>query len=186
MADIKLKTLKFPNSENTYTIPQTAEDIEAASVTHEHAASDITRGTLPVVRGGTGVTSEAAIGLKAYPVGSIYLSTNNASPASLFGGTWEQLKDRFLLGAGSTYSAGSTGGKATHTLTVNEMPKHAHQFIDYWTVGAASGTGRQAVKFNNNDHSAESGGLSTSSSGGGQAHNNMPPYLAVYMWKRIV
>ena len=63
---------------------------------------------------------------KIYPVGSIYISVNSTSPASLFGGTWEQLKDRFLLSAGNTYTAGSTGGEANHTLTVDEMPSHSH------------------------------------------------------------
>ena len=119
-----------------------------------------------------------------YPVGSIYMSVNATNPKELFGGTWEQIKGKFLLGMSSSYPAGSQGGEATHILTANEMPSHTHQFNDYWTVAAASGTGRRAVKFNNSDHSPESGGLSTSSSGGGGAHNNMPPYLAVYIWKR--
>ena len=119
-----------------------------------------------------------------YPVGSIYMSVNATNPKNLFGGTWEQIQGRFLLGMSSSYPAGSKGGEATHTLTANEMPNHTHQYIDYWTVAAASGTGRRAVKFNNNNYSPESGGLSTDSSGSGQAHNNMPPYLAVYIWKR--
>ena len=119
-----------------------------------------------------------------YPVGSIYMSVNATNPKNLFGGTWEQIQGRFLLGMSSSYPAGSKGGEATHTLTANEMPNHTHQYVDYWTVAAASGTGRRAVKFNNNNYSPESGGLSTDSSGSGQAHNNMPPYLAVYIWKR--
>ena len=49
-----------------------------------------------------------------YPVGSIYMSVNNTSPSTLFGGTWEQIKDTFLLSAGNTYTAGNTGGSATH------------------------------------------------------------------------
>lgn len=59
-----------------------------------------------------------------YPVGSIYISINNVNPSVLFGGTWEQIKDMFLLGAGSTYSAGSTGGEANHTLTQSEIPSY--------------------------------------------------------------
>lgn len=87
----------------------------------------------------TGVTIDDAIDQVAqlldifYPVGSIYTSTKSTSPATLFGGTWVQIKDTFLLTAGDTYSAGSQGGSATHThttaghvLTVNEMPKHSH------------------------------------------------------------
>lgn len=64
--------------------------------------------------------------LRAYPVGSIYLSVNSTNPSSLFGGSWTQLKDRFLLAAGTSYSAGSTGGEATHTLKESEMPEHSH------------------------------------------------------------
>lgn len=61
-----------------------------------------------------------------YPVGSIYMSVNSTSPQTLFGGTWVQLEDTFLLGAGNTYTAGSTGGSASHTLTTDELPAHTH------------------------------------------------------------
>lgn len=63
-----------------------------------------------------------------YPVGSIYLSVSSTSPATLFGGTWVQLKDRFLIGAGNSYSVNATGGATTHTLTTAEMPSHTHTF----------------------------------------------------------
>ncbi len=66
------------------------------------------------------------LGLLMYPVGSVFISTVETSPADTIGGTWERLKDRFLLAAGDTYAAGKTGGAATHTLTANEMPKHTH------------------------------------------------------------
>ena len=125
--------------------------------------------------------------LAAYPVGAIYISTNSTSPASLFGGTWTQLKDRFLLGAGDTYSAGSTGGEAKHTLTIDEMPYHSHNtYAD--DNFCAYNTG------NNNDWkqalvNAYSGPTISDKwigfTGGGAAHNNMPPYLAVYMWQRV-
>ena len=145
-----------------------------------------------------------------YPVGSIYMSVNATSPANLFGGSWTQLKDRFLLGAGSTYTGGSTGGAATHKLTVAEMPKHAHDtpffnnmtnngegksdFIGVYGKGA---TASAAIKemgasstmemwWVNQTNKAEGNEWSylTSSKGGSSAHNNMPPYLVVYMWKR--
>lgn len=61
-----------------------------------------------------------------YPVGSIYCSTKSTSPASLMGGTWSAINGKFLLGTNSTYTLGSTGGEATHTLTTNEMPAHKH------------------------------------------------------------
>lgn len=63
-----------------------------------------------------------------YPIGSIYMSINSTSPATLFGGTWTQLKDKFLLGASETYISGESGGNPTHTLTIDEMPSHTHTF----------------------------------------------------------
>lgn len=111
-----------------------------------------------------------------YPVGSIYMSVNSTSPSTLFGGTWEQLKDVFLLAAGDTYSAGSTGGEATHTLTVDEVPAHSHGIGVTSTAYGGSGS----------SYFVKSGSdLNTTYTGGGAAHNNMPPYLTVYMWKRV-
>lgn len=147
---------------------------------------------------------------KVYPIGSIYMSINATSPAELLGGTWEQLKDRFLLGAGNTYANGTTGGEANTTLNANQMPSHTHS----GTTGGSGGHshtmpfkgfgnvttttngwffGRRNVSGDGNDgwwdatswvnnHTHD---FTTSSAGGGQAHNNMPPYLTVYMWKRI-
>ena len=61
-----------------------------------------------------------------YPIGSLYWSKNAADPSTLFGGTWERIKDTFILAAGDSYEAGSTGGEASHTLTADEMPSHSH------------------------------------------------------------
>lgn len=120
-----------------------------------------------------------------YPVGSIYISTNNTNPSNYFGGVWERIKGRFLLAADdNTYKIGSTGGEATHKLTVDEIPSHQHSLLNTnpggytvsWTshsAGAQEGKG-----FPNN--------IRTTFAGGNQPHNNMPPYLAVYMWERIV
>lgn len=125
------------------------------------------------------VTKDMLLSL-VYPVGSIYMSVNSTSPATFLGGTWVQLKDRFLLGAGDTYSNGATGGEATHTLTVDEMPAHTHD-MNGWQ--GTQGTGAWLP----NTPSAQANVVATESvqsAGGGQAHNNMPPYLVVYMWKR--
>lgn len=115
---------------------------------------------------------------KFFPVGSIYMSVDSTSPASFLGGTWEQIKDTFLLSAGDTYTNGDTGGEATHTLTVDEMPSHTHSTPvksgSYTTMNG--GGGNTWVNIYTNDY--------VTNTGGGQAHNNMPPYLAVYMWKR--
>lgn len=121
---------------------------------------------------------------KIYPVGSIYISTVSTSPSTLFGGTWEQIKDTFLLAAGTTYTAGTTGGEATHTLTVNEMPSHSHYQKRYW---GSSGSANQAYTWGTEFTDAHAYGSqidTTHSTGGGGPHNNMPPYLAVYVWKR--
>lgn len=117
----------------------------------------------------------------AYPIGSIYMSTNSFPPSSLFGGTWEQIKDVFLLAAGDTYTAGSTGGEATHTLTLSEMPSHSHTFPT--AAGKIYNEGGATMR--GSVESSDYIDKSTSGVGGDVAHNNMPPYIAVYMWKRI-
>ena len=125
--------------------------------------------------------------LDIYPIGSIYMSAGSASPASLFGGTWERLKDRFLLGAGDSYAAGGTGGEATHTLTVNELPAHTHTATAYGiSSGDYTANAARLVYKDNTTTAWISEGLSwVNSTGGSQSHNNLPPYLAVYMWRRV-
>ena len=120
-----------------------------------------------------------------YPIGAIYLSVSATNPTTLFGGKWEQIKDRFLLAAGDTYSNGSTGGEANHILTIEEMPSHKHQIKtnnDDWNNSANGG------KYGTTHDGANSWyntNWYTENSGGNAAHNNMPPYLTVYMWKRV-
>lgn len=116
----------------------------------------------------------------AYPVGAIYLSVTDVNPAALFGGTWERIGGRFLLGADSTYAAGSTGGEAAHTLTVGEMPKHNHD-VDNLN---ASGNATPFMTVQAQDKKGFGGNVKTMYAGGNQPHNNLPPYLAVYMWRR--
>ena len=119
-----------------------------------------------------------------YPVGSIYMSVNSTSPATLFGGTWEAIQGKFLLGADNgTYKAGNTGGEATHTLTTSEMPSHNHA-VYYPNAGAADHSAPGNYPDGPSDSTYYAVGSYTSSVGGGKAHNNMPPYLAVYIWKR--
>lgn len=136
--------------------------------------------------------------LSIYPVGSIYMSVNDTNPHNLFGGTWEQIQDRFLLGAGNSYKAGSTGGETTHTLTQREMPKHWHSL----RLGVSGYSGWPEMSVPNDwsatlpsSQSVAPGTIqnvtdvynplgSTSTTGDDQPHNNMPPYLAVYIWQR--
>lgn len=131
-----------------------------------------------------------------YPVGAIYISTVSTSPTTLFGfGTWERIKDTFLLGAGSSYSAGSTGGEAKHTLTAKELPKQTgtistHGVYSGTPIAAVSGVFSASNTCKDKYLGGSTAGASSiakiaySNGGEGAAHNNMPPYLTVYMWKR--
>lgn len=148
-----------------------------------------------------------AVANAVYPVGSIYMSINSTNPSTLFGGQWEQLKDKFLLGCGDIYQNGTTGGEASHVLTTSEMPSHNHSastnstgghrhtFKGWWTTkGDGSATYACVARTQQND-AVEYGSFATAgehshtvtvnNTGDGQAHNNMPPYLSIYMWKRI-
>ena len=208
-----------------------------------------------------------------YPVGTIYTSVQNVSPASFLGGTWEALNEgRVLIGAGTAHPAGETGGSETVALTTAQMPSHNHSasfsgscgtggshshsisgslsssgshshscsglsisgklnsvaFDPYLTISAsgafsisselshwnATGTNKQIISTRNvtlsgslsgstnsagsHSHSFSSasassagshthsisGSVSIGNAGSGQAHENMPPFLSVYMWKR--
>ena len=121
----------------------------------------------------------------AFPVGYIYISHSSMSPAEMFGGTWEQIKDCFLLGAGSKYTAGTTGGSAETTQSTANLPAHSHSKIAYYNTNSYSSTGN-LERFSTSTSTAGSLNTNTSTSAGGsQSHNNMPPYLAVYVWKKV-
>ena len=138
-----------------------------------------------------------------YPIGSIYLSTQSTSPATIFGGTWEAIEDRFLLTSGDTYSAGSTGGNAAHTLTIAEMPSHSHtgsasedgehrhsygqgspnraaDGTKWNTAGSGASTYSDTTEYAG-DHNHT---ITIGSTGGGNSFSIMPPYLVVYAWQR--
>lgn len=116
-----------------------------------------------------------------YPVGSIYLSVESTSPASLFGGTWTQLKDRFLLGAGSSYTAGNTSGSKSTTLKEANLPAHTHGLRSTTVSVGSSGGVKDITVLSTSSSSSESYITST---GSATSFTNMPPYLVVYMWKR--
>ena len=122
------------------------------------------------------------VGNELYPVGSIYMSTENTSPASMFGGTWEQIKDRFLLSAGDTYSAGATGGEASHMLAQNEMARI--RLLASEQPGNDEGMILSSSIWTKGDGSSYT--IVDMAKGFEQtAFSLMPPYLVVYCWKRI-
>lgn len=146
--------------------------------------------------GGVNVSGKSLLDL-IYPVGSIYMSMNNVSPATFFGGEWAPIQNRFLIGAGSTYNVGAMGGYATHVLTLDELPAHRHDRVTYagnggWFIGDNTGlgstqTGENVKSYNGTGITSTTTSASlwaTNTVGGGKAHNNMPPYIAVYMWQR--
>lgn len=132
--------------------------------------------------------------LDAYPVNSIYISYSHTSPAELFGGTWTRIESRFLWGTPSTGTIGATAGASTHTLTENEMPNHTHEF--QYSTNGGSGWSRAIMGRDGRFEGANYLGATNvvdefvnfqvriSSTGGGAAHNNMPPYVNVAIWRR--
>lgn len=139
--------------------------------------------------------------LCAHPVGCVYMSLEATSPAVLFGGTWERIaQGRMLLGMGAIEEnhnsywgtvtpgevnpgyAGEMGGEAWHGLTVNEMPSHYHHCpVPFNSTGnnrAVSGSWMDSAP------AADDSQSKSSSTGGNEAHNNMPPYYSVFMWRR--
>lgn len=131
---------------------------------------------------------------KIYPIGSIYLSVSEVDPAILFGGVWESFSTgRTLVGVDTSQTefntVQKTGGEKTHTLNSNEIPSHSHTIFantdyresgetGYWGLDLCQGYAYGSEKDANN-------GTGTRASGGGEAHNNLQPYITVYMWKRV-
>lgn len=143
----------------------------------------------------------AAVLLAAYPVGALYWSSVNTNPSTLFGGTWAQVKDKFILAAGDTYSAGNTGGEANHVLTTSEMPSHGHSgststngdhshtVTTFNGFGKINGNNYDGYCIGSTDRTTSTAGnhqhsLNIDNTGGGAAHNNMPPYQVYYCWQR--
>ena len=128
---------------------------------------------------------------KIYPVGSIYINaTNSTNPGTLLGfGTWIAFgAGRVPVGIDSSDTdfdvAEETGGAKTHTLTVSELPSHTHTHTVQTGRSFSSSTGSAPVVQGSDNTVLDSAAVTTSSTGGGSAHNNLQPYIVVYMWKR--
>lgn len=150
--------------------------------------ADFTSAQLEALRGPKGDKGDPLSVLEAYPIGSIYISTNATSPATLFGGNWDEIHGAFLFANSALHKAGEIGGEEEHVLKEKEIPVHYHD--EY--VGNDGGDGSvpegyygftSIASTSKNTYWAK--GSKTSEAGGGQAHNNMPPYLSVYMWQRV-
>lgn len=123
-------------------------------------------------------------------VGEIVITTDNASPASNYGGTWEQIKDVFLLAAGDTYTAGSTGGSADAVVVLHDHIEYGTNTdgLDDYRMAYKSETGTDyGVYYNPDGATVGSKGVfvRTADAGVDGTGKNMPPYLAVCMWERI-
>ena len=137
---------------------------------------------------------------KTYPVGSIYISTSGTNPSTIYGGTWERYgQGKTLVGLNESETEFSTinktGGEKTHTLTINEMPSHNHQIgsgdgSNGLIIGSAPesnilvGVNNYYIKYDGVGN-GPSTYLNTYNVGGSSAHNNLQPYITVYMWKRV-
>lgn len=122
-----------------------------------------------------------------YPIGSICLFTNNINPSTLYGGTWERIKDTFLLACGNTYVNGSTGGSDTHK---HLLPIAIDNNIGNWQSlqwNRNFGYGYKQIESPNynNINNTPIGASKTMYQLYTEAESNIPPYLAVYVWKRI-
>lgn len=175
-----------------------------AQTTINEAISNVVGGTSNTYYSGGNLNID-----KIYPIGSIYMTTNNTNPSTIFEGTqWTQIKDRFLLASGDTYQSGATGGEANHTLTLSEMPRHQHTVYGVRGLSYNSPTrlalqndgnlvvyaSDGSVKFNASSSSSATKSYratnigvdsDTEFNGDGGSHNNMPPYLTVNIWQRI-
>lgn len=137
------------------------------------------------------------------PVGSIVTTGSSVSPAAEYAGTsWAQIKDRFLIGAGGSYTLGSTGGAVSHTLSVAEMPAHSHSGSITATgnhthtvssmsssntqinPGSSSGTPSTVTK-TTSSAGAHTHSVTIGNTGSGQAFSILNPYVGKYVWRRV-
>lgn len=139
--------------------------------------------------GSSTLTAEVLASLAAdimHPVGMYVWLAVETDPATLWGGTWvRQAEGLTLVSAGDNYTLNSTGGEATHTLTVAEMPSHQHQMVNGNTGGYDySAWTKSSVVLHDAGAIGYAGNANTSYVGGNAAHNNMMPYKAAYCWLR--
>lgn len=208
--------LKKPEQTEFYNVDDFNENADKL----DNAINRLNTRVTPIEKGGTGATTAADacknLGIvdMIYPVGSLYWSKKPTNPEELFGGKWTQIKDKFILAAGDTYKAGTTGGSADVTLNTEQIPEHGHTascstngehyhgapwdntseapdvpFGWYSTTNNHSGIRGIHSDWDNALVKTSTDGTHThtiaiDNTGGGQPHNNMPPYVTYYCWER--
>lgn len=130
-----------------------------------------------------------------YPVGSVYISASDTSPAEIFGHSWEKVEGKFLLGASAAHALGTTGGEEKHRLSVEELPAHSAKILLKNKPGMEGGYAQQWQLYLPADAWSQvttpggEGGFHPQqlgpTIGEGTPHNNMGPYLSVNIWKRV-
>ena len=165
--------------DGTYVMPTT--DGDSGQVMSTNGSGQVSFTTL------TGVTATIS---NAYPVGSIYMNCSNATnPGTLLGfGTWATFgAGRVLVGIDSSDTdfdgAEETGGSKTHTLTTAELPSHRHQ-VGSNDSGTGTGGAAGNMELVRDAGTGNGPAVNSSFTGSGDAHNNVQPYIVVYMWKR--
>lgn len=139
-------------------------------------------GTMSI--GNAGFTKKfiSALFLLMHPVGTPYASENSTSPAELYGGMWERIEGKFIMGASDAYPAGSTGGSATHVQTVAEIAKHNHIFAG-WAI--TTGDKANGPVGNNQSELFSSTSMGMQSTGESKPMDILNPYYSMYIWRRI-
>lgn len=149
-------------------------------------------GTMSI--GNAGFTKKfiSALFLLMHPKGALFGSGDPTSPAELYGGTWERIEGKFIMGASDSYPAGSTGGEAKHTLTEDELPR-IRDCLNGFAVYNANAVGTSGVITLSEEAGQSNVQLGDGtkyatlimSLGDSQPHNNMPPYYSAYIWRRV-
>ena len=124
----------------------------------------------------------AAVVERDHQVGSLYISENSTSPAELYGGTWERIEGKFIMGASDTYPAGSTGGSATHTQTVSEIAKHTHIFAGW---ASSAGSLANGPVGNSQPELYPANNMNMQSAGESKPMDILNPYYSMYIWRRV-
>lgn len=178
--DVINKVLGFTDS-NTIKIDAKTKDID----TNIKTLHDSIIGT----DGNVVFYNKQEVFLAVHPVGSIFLSTSDIEPAGLYGGTWERIEERFIMGASDTYPAGSTGGSATHSQTAREVARHCHGIgnnyegtiltVPQWSFYVTS----TLQVFDQEGY--ECYGMSTLDVGDGAPMDILNPYYSAYIWRRV-